>query len=141
MRIGIKSGCFTILTAGHIKAFEYAKRHCDYLIVINNDDDYVYNKKGKVPIPAAQRKIILEAIRDIDEVYIYKGLNEEIWLQKFKHRDMKDRFPEDSELILFHAQYMNGANYIPGKAIADEVIFIPDFPCVSVSDIFNEIKK
>jgi len=141
MLIGVKSGCFTLLTAGHIKALNFASSKCDYLIVIINDDEYIKNKKGVIPIPADQRKIILESMWDVNEVYIYSGNNEHEWLKNFKEKELKNRFGISAKLILFHAQYMKNAYFIPGKNIVDKIIYIPDFECSSVSDIFRIIKN
>jgi len=129
-----------LLTAGHVKALEFAKKHCDYLIVINNDDKYIVNKKGVVPIPAEQRIDILKSIKYIDEVQTYSGPNEHFWLEKFKIKELVERFGKDSRLIIFHASYIYSQNFIPGCNIADEIIYIPDFDCVSVSKIFENIR-
>lgn len=140
MRIGVKSGCFTLLTAGHIRALKFAKQHCDHLIVINNDDHYIYNKKGVVPIEAQQRLEILKSIIYVDEVYTYSGTNEHFWLNEFKKEQLVQRFGADAKLIIFHAMYIRSSTFIPGHNVADEVIYIPDFDCSSVSDIFSRIR-
>ena len=64
------SGYFSIIHAGHIRMFKEAKALGDKLVVILNNDEQLFNKKGAVIIPATQRKEVLEAIQYIDEVII-----------------------------------------------------------------------
>ena len=77
--IGFTNGCFDILHIGHIKLFEYAKKHCDFLIVGLNSDQSVNLLKGQGrPINSQiNRKEILDSIKYIDEVVIFDELTPE----------------------------------------------------------------
>jgi D-beta-D-heptose 7-phosphate kinase/D-beta-D-heptose 1-phosphate adenosyltransferase len=67
------NGCYDILHIGHIRLFEFAKSLVDKLIVGIDSDDRVKKAKGhNRPINSQQfRKEILQAVRFIDEVYIF----------------------------------------------------------------------
>jgi cytidyltransferase-like protein len=137
--IGIKSGCFTLITAGHIKCLEWIKKRCDYLIVIINDDKYIRTKKGCVPISAHERKKILESIKYIDEVHIYSGFNEHMWLHIFKDKKFSERFG-NAKMILFHSAEASQKTFIPGHNIVDQIVIVPDFTnLTSTSNIFSTI--
>lgn len=64
------SGYFDCLHSGHIEYFKLAEKLGDYLIVILNNDKQTKLKKGKVFMPAKERKIILEALYMVGEVFI-----------------------------------------------------------------------
>lgn len=68
-KIGLMPGGFNLLHAGHIKAIEYAKQHCDYLIcLIIRDMSHKSHKLYQEPIE--DRYIKLKALRDVDEVMV-----------------------------------------------------------------------
>jgi len=67
------SGYFDPIHVGHIEYFKLAKDLAGddgKLIVILNNDKQSIMKKGKVFMPVYERKIILESIKYVDEVYI-----------------------------------------------------------------------
>jgi cytidyltransferase-like protein len=64
------SGGFDPLHAGHVRLFKEAKARGDKLIVIVNNDNWLYKKKGYVFMPENYRKEIIEAIRFVDEVFL-----------------------------------------------------------------------
>lgn len=64
------SGYFDPLHVGHVEYFKLAKKLGDRLIIILNNDEQAALKKGKSFMPLEERKIILEALRDVDEVVI-----------------------------------------------------------------------
>ena len=64
------SGYFDPLHVGHIELFKLARALGDKLIVILNNDKQTKAKKGKCFMPAEQRKIILEELRCVDEVFL-----------------------------------------------------------------------
>ena len=76
-RVGITAGAFDLCHAGHMLMFKEAKAVCDHLIVLLHDDPSVApaeyrGKKKNVPIMSIdERKIILEAIKYIDQVITY----------------------------------------------------------------------
>jgi len=64
------SGYFDPLHKGHVEYIKLAKQLGDKLIVILNNDIQLTQKKGKPFMSQEERKIILEAMKDIDEVFI-----------------------------------------------------------------------
>jgi len=64
------SGYFDPLHVGHIELFEQAKALGDHLIVILNSDKQAVIKKGKSFMPENERKIIIEALEIVDEVFV-----------------------------------------------------------------------
>lgn len=64
------SGYFNPLHKGHIKYIQLAKELGDYLIVILNNDNQVRMKGSKKFMDENERKIIMENIKDVDEVII-----------------------------------------------------------------------
>jgi glycerol-3-phosphate cytidylyltransferase len=77
-KVGITAGAFDLCHAGHVLVFKESKTVCDYLIVALQDDPSVTDaqyrgKKKNVPVMSLEeRRIILEGIRYIDEVVVYK---------------------------------------------------------------------
>lgn len=64
------SGGFDPIHIGHIRMFREARELGDRLVVIINNDYWLRMKKGFVFMPEKERKEIIEAIRDVDEVMI-----------------------------------------------------------------------
>jgi cytidyltransferase-like protein len=69
MKIIIVSGYFDPLHIGHIEYFNLAKQLGDKLVVILNNDIQCMLKKGKSFMPQEERKIIIEALKSVDEVF------------------------------------------------------------------------
>ena len=78
MKKGFTCGAFDLCHAGHMLMFKEAKEHCDYLVVGLQDDpsvteaEYRGKKKNKPIMSLAERRIILEGIRYIDEIAVYR---------------------------------------------------------------------
>jgi len=72
------NGCFDVLHRGHIELFKYAKSLGTKLVVgIDSDDKVAKDKGSNRPINYAKdRKFILESIKYIDEVLIFKSAHE-----------------------------------------------------------------
>ncbi len=66
-KIGIMPGGFNLLHAGHLAALEYAKEHCDYLMVILVRDQSVKGSK-LYQEPVEDRYMKLRAVRWVDEI-------------------------------------------------------------------------
>lgn len=78
MRKVITYGTFDLFHYGHVHLLRRARELGDYLIVALSTDDFNEREKGKrTYFSYAQRKLILEAIRYVDEV-----IPEESWEQK-----------------------------------------------------------
>ncbi len=68
MKISVISGGFDPIHSGHIEYINSAKKLGERLIVALNSDDWLIKKKGKFFLPFQERKIILESIKNVDEV-------------------------------------------------------------------------
>jgi D-beta-D-heptose 7-phosphate kinase/D-beta-D-heptose 1-phosphate adenosyltransferase len=68
--IGFTNGCFDLLHAGHVNYLDWARRHCDRLVVAINTDDSVRDLKGEGrPInPESARAAVLAGLAAVDAV-------------------------------------------------------------------------
>ena len=72
MIIVIVSGGFDPLHSGHLEYFKGAKKLGDKLVVGVNSDNWLRRKKGKNFLPIEERIALLEHIKEVDEVVIFK---------------------------------------------------------------------
>lgn len=77
MKKVITYGTYDLITPGHIQHLKESKEMGDYLIVGLSTDDFNGVKHKKSYLTYEERKIVLEAIRYVDEV-----IPEENWNQK-----------------------------------------------------------
>lgn len=70
MHIGIISGYFNPLHAGHLEYINAAKQMCNFLIVIVNNDDQVTIKNSKVFMDQYHRSTIIQNLKNVDLVII-----------------------------------------------------------------------
>lgn len=64
------SGGFDPIHAGHIRYFHDARKLGDELVVILNNDNWLYKKKGYIFMNERERKEIIKAIKYVDHVVI-----------------------------------------------------------------------
>lgn len=64
------SGGFDPIHVGHIRLIKEAKQLGDKLVVIMNNDNWLETKKGFCFMNQEERKEILEAIEEVDEVVL-----------------------------------------------------------------------
>jgi len=69
MTIIIASGYFDPIHVGHIEYLKLAKQLGDKLIVVLNNEQQCVLKKGTSFMPQEERKIIIEALEFVDEVF------------------------------------------------------------------------
>lgn len=138
MRVGIKSGTFTLIHPGHIWMFDFCKQYCSYLAVLTNSDDYIKRKKGIVPIDLQGRMSILRSLKQIDYVDTFNEDTEDNWIKEFKPKMLKT-WP-DAKLIVFHSIETYGKEHVPAADIADEIIYIPRIN-MSTTEIFETIRR
>ena len=69
-KIVVISGAFDPIHIGHIRLIKEAKKLGDKLIVILNNDNWSRKKKKHIFMHQKERKEILEAIQEVDEVII-----------------------------------------------------------------------
>ena len=70
--IAVSSGGFDPLHIGHVRMFQEAKKMCDVHIVVLNNDNWLFLKKGFVFMPQKERKEIIEALSCVDKVVLTK---------------------------------------------------------------------
>ncbi|QQG38392.1 MAG: adenylyltransferase/cytidyltransferase family protein [Candidatus Kaiserbacteria bacterium] len=71
-KVGVTVGAFDLCHAGHILMFEESKEVCEYLIVgLHSDPTIDRPEKNKPVMSLEERKIILGAIKYIDELFVY----------------------------------------------------------------------
>ena len=77
-KIGFTCGAFDLCHAGHMLVFKEARTVCDHLIIFLQDDPsvelpgYRGKAKNKPVMTLEERKIILEGIKYIDEIVVYR---------------------------------------------------------------------
>ena len=70
--IGFTCSCFDLLHAGHIIMLQYAKARCDKLIVGLQTDPTIDRPEKNKPIQSLEeRRIQLEAVKYVDEIFTY----------------------------------------------------------------------
>lgn len=77
MKKVIAYGTFDLITPGHIALLKYARSLGDYLIVAVSTDEFNTIKHKHSYLDYEERKVVMEAIRYVDEV-----IPEENWDQK-----------------------------------------------------------
>ena len=69
-RYGIVSGYFNPIHRGHIEYINAAKKDCDYLIVIINNDIQVKAKGSVQFMDTKHRSFIVSNLKSVDEIFI-----------------------------------------------------------------------
>lgn len=72
MKKGFTCGAFDLCHAGHVLVFKECKQVCDYLIVgLQTDPSIDRPEKNKPVMSVEERRIILSAIKYVDEIVVY----------------------------------------------------------------------
>lgn len=107
------NGTFDILHCAHIELLKYAKSLGDYLIVAIDSDDRVKQLKGSDrPINSEQeRKIMMEALKPVDEVMIFHS-----------HDDLVNKIKQlDVDIIVKGSDHRG--NPVEGAQYVNEVVW------------------
>lgn len=69
-------GVYDYLHLGHLRLFKQCKKYGDYLIVAAQDGDYIqkYKPDAKVLYSTNERVEMLEALKIVDNVVVYKSI-------------------------------------------------------------------
>lgn len=125
MKIGFTCSAFDLCHAGHMLLFKEAKQHCDYMIVGLQDDPSIDNDinvqyRGKIknkPIMSLEeRKVILESIRYIDEIFVYKD-------EEDLHKNIERLAAEGRYQIRFIGDDYKGKHYT-GDDVPHQIHYI-----------------
>jgi glycerol-3-phosphate cytidylyltransferase len=72
MKRGFVASSFDLIHPGYIKMFQDAKTVCDYLICgLHNDPTIDRPTKNKPVLTLEERKIVLGAVKYVDEIVVY----------------------------------------------------------------------
>ena len=92
-KIAVVSWGFDPLHSGHIAYLDEASKFGELLVVLLNSDQWLINKKGKYFLPFNERKIVLENLKLVDEVYSFK--DDDIGSCIHGLNDIKKKYPKD----------------------------------------------
>ncbi|MFC2174464.1 adenylyltransferase/cytidyltransferase family protein [archaeon] len=70
MQVGMAFGKFVLLHSGHVRFLEKARSLVDKLIVVVASDETVEKERGKVFVPAEQRREVIAALKSVDEAVV-----------------------------------------------------------------------
>lgn len=104
--IGLCHGVFDLLHYGHLKHFEAAKKHCDYLFVSITSSEFIKKGPNRPIHDNDQRLFFLKNLKVIDYAFVAKGESgvNSINLIKpnfyFKGNDYKDHSLDKTNKIL-----------------------------------------
>jgi glycerol-3-phosphate cytidylyltransferase len=123
----ITYGTFDLLHWGHINLLKRAKDLGDYLIVAISSDEFNAIKNKKAYHSFENRKMILEAIRYVDEV-----IPENNWEQK-----VTDVVEHDVDIFVMGDDWEGKFDFLKDYC---EVVYLPRTAGISTSKIKDELK-
>jgi len=127
MRKVLTYGTFDLLHHGHINLLKRAKELGDYLVVGLSSDEFNQIKNKKSYYSYEQRKMILEAIRYVDEV-----IPENTWEQKV--HDVKKH---NIDVFVMGDDWEGKFDFLKDYC---EVVYLPRTVGISTTQIKKELK-
>ncbi|MBC2253885.1 glycerol-3-phosphate cytidylyltransferase [Listeria ivanovii] len=127
MKKVITYGTFDLIHWGHIRLLERAKSLGDYLIVAISTDEFNRIKHKEAYHNFEHRKLILEAIRYVDEV-----IPESNWEQKLE--DVQSR---DIDVFVMGDDWEGEFDFLKPYC---EVVYLPRTDGISTSKIKDDLK-
>jgi len=124
----ITYGTFDLLHWGHINILKRAKELGDYLIVAISTDEFNNIKNKKAYHSFENRKMILEAIRYVDEV-----IPENTWEQK-----ISDVIKHDVDVFVMGDDWEGKFDFLKDYC---EVVYLPRTVGISTTKIKEDILK
>jgi glycerol-3-phosphate cytidylyltransferase len=128
MKKVITYGTFDLLHTGHINILRRAKEYGDYLIVAISSDEFNALKGKNAYYSFEQRKLILEAIRYVDEV-----IPEHTWEQKVQ--DVKDH---EVDVFVMGDDWEGKFDFLKEQC---EVVYLPRTVGISTTKIKQDLTK
>ena len=129
MKKVITYGTFDLLHYGHINLLRRAKALGDYLIVAISSDEFNAIKGKKSFFTFEQRKMMVEAIRYVDEV-----IREDDWEQK-----VSDVHKYNIDVFVMGDDWTGKFDFLKDEGV--EVVYLPRTPEISTTEIKKELKK
>lgn len=127
MKKVITYGTFDLLHYGHINLLRRAKELGDYLIVALSSDEFNALKGKKSFFNFEERKMILEAIKYVDEV-----ISEDNWDQK-----INDVQKYNIDIFVMGNDWEGKFDFLKDYC---EVIYLPRTPDISTTQIKEALK-
>ncbi len=128
MKKVITYGTFDLLHAGHINILRRARELGDYLIVVLSTDEFNAIKNKKAYYSYEDRKLILEAIRYVDEV-----IPEYNWEQK-----IDDVVGNQVDVFVMGDDWKGKFDFLKDYC---EVIYLPRTEGISTTKIKSELHE
>lgn len=126
MKKVITYGTYDLLHVGHINLLRRAKEMGDYLVVVLSSDEFNAQKHKTAYHSYEDRKIILEAIKYVDEV-----IPEYTWDQKIK--DVEDN---DIDVFVMGDDWKGEFDFLKDYC---EVVYLPRTEGVSTTKIKSDL--
>ncbi|GAB4073158.1 glycerol-3-phosphate cytidylyltransferase [Barrientosiimonas marina] len=126
MKKVITYGTFDLLHVGHINILRRAKAYGDYLIVAISSDEFNALKHKQAYYTFEQRKVILEAIRYVDEV-----IPEHNWEQK-----AEDINKHDVDVFVMGDDWRGEFDFLKDSC---EVVYLPRTVGISTTKIKSDL--
>ncbi len=127
MKKVITYGTFDLLHVGHINLLRRAKELGDYLVVALSSDEFNAIKNKKSYYPYEDRKIILEAIKYVDEV-----IPEYTWEQK-----IDDVINHKIDVFVMGDDWKGKFDFLKDYC---EVVYLPRTEGISTTKIKEDLK-
>lgn len=130
MKRVITYGTFDMLHYGHINLLRRAKELGDYLVVALSTDEFNWNEKQKkCYFSYEHRKLLLEAIRYVDEV-----IPEENWDQK-----RTDIHNHDIDIFVMGDDWKGHFDFLEEEGA--QVVYLARTPDISTTQIKQSLSK
>ena len=129
---GIIAGAFDVIHPGYIRMFKEAKEHCNHLTVALHEDPSMARPHKLKPVQTVEeRREILLALKDVDDVVVYQA--EDTFLSYLK----------DYEIRFLGTDYMDGS--YTGKDNAIDIVWLNrdhDYSSTKLkTDIYNNVRE
>ena len=128
MKKVITYGTFDLLHYGHINILKRARELGDYLVVAISSDEFNKLKNKKAYFRYEERKLMVEAIRYVDEV-----IPENTWEQKIE--DVKEH---NIDVFVMGDDWEGKFDFLKDYC---EVVYLPRTEGVSTTQIKDELKR
>lgn len=142
LKVGLVTGCFDILHAGHIDLITFAKKNCDILIVGLDSDTTISQTKGsKRPLVKIKERLkVMASLENVDFVFEITGT--------YKHGSKQSEKNHENLIAKLKPYCLitnaNSDNHYKRKVIRGEklgVLVIVDFNGTKLNSSTNIINK
>ena len=111
LKKGIIAGAFDVIHPGYIRMFKDSKEHCNHLTVALHEDPSMARPHKLKPVQSVdERREILLALRDVDDVVVYQAE------ETFHH------YLKDYHIRFLGTDYMDGS--YTGKDLSIEIVWL-----------------